>query len=160
MKAIVRDKQRVKQTGEVFTPLPLVDEILGKLDESVWSPEKTMIDNSCGDGNFLVRVIAWKIHKGSTAKQALETTYGVDLMEDNINHAIARVLMYAFLAEKNKPKLIEIMDPLDERDLYIDLHTSKWASEFQEFMDTHLDTVVTNIVCHDALTYDYNFEPR
>lgn len=48
MSKITRTKERVKQTGEVFTPLPLVDEILSKLDDSVWAPEKTFIDNSCG----------------------------------------------------------------------------------------------------------------
>jgi type I restriction-modification system DNA methylase subunit len=93
---IERSKDRIKQTGEVFTPLELVDEILGKLPVELFKdPKKTFIDPACGDGNFLVRVVAWKIHHGSTPKQALKTTYGVDIMPDNIRHCKERLLMVA-----------------------------------------------------------------
>lgn len=93
---IERSNERIKQTGEVFTPLELVDEILEKLPEEVFKdPTKTFLDPACGDGNFLVRVISFKIHNGSTIKQALETTYGVDLMPDNIAHCKERLLQLA-----------------------------------------------------------------
>lgn len=93
---IDRSNERIKQTGEVFTPLELVDEILGKLPQEVFTdPSKTFLDPAAGDGNFLVRVVAWKIHHGSTPKQALETTYGVDIMPDNVAHCKERLLMLA-----------------------------------------------------------------
>lgn len=150
---IQRTKQRIKQTGEVFTPLPLVDEILSKLPEEIWQPEKTFIDPAAGDGNFLVRVVAWKIHKGSTPKQALETTYGVDIMEDNISHARDRVLTNAYAAYKWKQHNDDVLPPLtyeQERQIGMDKGHDQFARK-------HNDLVVRNIVCHDALTYDYSF---
>lgn len=153
MSKIERTKERIKQTGEVFTPLPLVDEILGKLDPSVWAPDKTFIDNSCGDGNFLVRVIAWKIWKGSTAQQALETTYGVDLMEDNVSHARSRILTNAYAAERNKIHSNDLLSHLtheDERMIGMSAGHDEFAKQYNSI-------VTRNIVRHDALTYDYSF---
>ncbi len=89
---IDRSEERIKETGEVFTPLELVDEILSKLPKAVWKPDKTFLDNSCGDGNFLVKVVEWKIKKGSTVKQALQTTYGIDIMHDNVLAARKRLI--------------------------------------------------------------------
>ena len=126
MSGVERDKHRVKQTAEVFTPTPLVQEMLDKLEEqdpTVFSdPNKTFLDNSCGDGQFLSEVVIRKISKSSCSlEQALSTTYGVDLMEDNVNECRRR------LAGPNPtPEILEIVN--------------------------------RNIVCHDALTYDYGFE--
>lgn len=151
---IKRTKERIKQTGEVFTPLSLVDEILDKLDPALFTdPTKTFIDNSCGSGNFMVRVVAWKIAKGSTATQAIETTYGVDLMEDNVSHARARVLANAYAAQQWKKQSDEPLPHLtheDERAISMSKGHDKFAKQ-------HNATVVKNIVCHDALTYDYSF---
>jgi hypothetical protein len=126
MSGVERDKYRIKQTAEVFTPTPLVQEMLDKLekqDQTVFSdPNKTFLDNSCGDGQFLSEVVIRKIEKSSCSlEQALSTTYGVDLMEDNVNECRRR------LAGPNPtPEILEIVN--------------------------------RNIVCHDALTYDYRFE--
>ena len=89
MSGIERDNLRVKETAEVFTPTPLVQEMLDKLDES--DPElfsnstKTFLDPSCGDGQFLSEVVIRKMERSNcTLEQALSTTYGVELMEDNV----------------------------------------------------------------------------
>jgi hypothetical protein len=89
MSGIERDKLRIKQTAEVFTPSWLVQEILDKLEESnselFSNPSKTFIDSSCGDGQFLSEVVIRKMERsGCTLEQALSTTYGVELMEDNV----------------------------------------------------------------------------
>jgi hypothetical protein len=128
MSGVERDKHRIKQTAEVFTPTALVQEMLDKLEEQdptlFTDPNKTFLDNSCGDGQFLSEVIIRKIEKSNcTIVQALSTTYGVDLMEDNINECKRR------LAGPNPtPDILKILNK--------------------------------NIVCHDALTYDYNFEEK
>jgi type I restriction-modification system DNA methylase subunit len=116
---IIRDKQRIKITGEVFTPTPLVQEILDKLPQDLFTdPSKTFLDPSCGDGNFLIEVLARKIENGIVFETALSTIYGVDLMPDNVHICRDRLLCG------------------------------------QE----HLRHVVErNIVCHDALTYDFSF---
>jgi hypothetical protein len=126
MSGVERDKLRVKQTAEVFTPTPLVQEMLDKLEEQdptlFSNPNITFLDNSCGDGQFLSEVVIRKMERsGCTLEQALKTTYGVELMEDNVNECRKR------LAGPNPTsEVIEIVNK--------------------------------NIVCHDALTYDYSFE--
>ena len=126
MSGVERDKNRIKQTAEVFTPTLLVQEMLDKLEEqdpTIFSnPNKTFLDNSCGDCQFLSEVVIRKIDKSSCdLEQALSTTYGVDLMEDNVNECKRR------LAGPNPtPEILEIVNK--------------------------------NIVCHDALTYDYKFD--
>ena len=128
MSGVERDKLRIKETAEVFTPTPLVQEMLDKLemqDSTLFSnPNKTFLDNSCGDGQFLSEVVIQKMEKSNcTLEQALKTTYGVDLMEDNVNECRRR------LAGPNPtPEILEIVNK--------------------------------NIVCHDALTYDYRFEEK
>ena len=125
MSGVERDKHRVKQTAEVFTPTPLVQEMLDKLeqqDSTLFSDtNKTFLDNSCGDCQFLSEVIIRKMEKSNcTLVQALKTTYGVELMKDNVIECRKR------LAGPNPTQEI-------------------------------LEIVNKNIVCHDALTYDYKF---
>ena len=93
MAGVERDKIRIKATGEVFTPTPLVQSILDRLSLDVFTdPDKTFLDPSCGDGQFLGEVLIRKMENGSTFEQALSTVYGVDLMPDNVNLCQDRLL--------------------------------------------------------------------
>jgi type I restriction-modification system DNA methylase subunit len=93
MSGVDREKTRVKATGEVFTPTPLVQEILDTLDQSLFKdPSKTFIDPTCGDGQFLGEALIRKMENGSTFEQALSTIYGVDLMQDNVELCRERLL--------------------------------------------------------------------
>jgi len=89
MSGVERDKLRIKQTAEVFTPTELVITMiddLEKTDPELFSnPQKTFLDNSCGDGQFLSEVVIRKMERsGCTLEKALSTTYGVEFMEDNV----------------------------------------------------------------------------
>ena len=93
MSGVSRNDLRVKSTGEVFTPTPLVQEMLDQLPDDVFTdPTKTFLDNSCGDGQFLGEVLIRKMENGSTFEQALSTVYGVDLMIDNVDLCRERLL--------------------------------------------------------------------
>ncbi len=119
--------KRKKETAEDFTPEPLVNEMLDKLPAEVWSdPQKTFLDNSAGNGNFLVAVLQRKLDHGHNPLQALSTIYGVELMYDNVEELHHR--MYSIV-----------------KDL---LHT-------QEDKDKAFKIIKENLVCHDALTWDY-----
>jgi len=125
MSGIERDKLRVKETSEVFTPTKDIQEkldILEKEDPELFlNSNKTFLEPSCGDGQFLSEVVIRKMERSNcTLEQVLSTTYGVELMEDNVKLCKER------LAGPNPTQ--EILDILDK-----------------------------NIVCHDALTYDYSF---
>jgi len=106
MSGVERDKLRTKATGEVFTPTPLVQEILDQLDPTLFTDKtKTFLDPTCGDGQFLGEVIIRKVENGSTLEEALGTTYGVDLMADNVDLCRERLLCgheeYRHIVEKN-----------------------------------------------------------
>jgi len=125
MSGIERDKLRIKQTAEVFTPTWKVQEILDEIEkedtELFLNSNKTFLDETCGDGQILSEVIIRKMERSNcTLEQALSTTYGVEIMEDNVKLCKER------LAGPNPTQ--EILDILDK-----------------------------NIVCADALTYDYSF---
>jgi hypothetical protein len=93
MGGVERDNLRVKATGEVFTPTDLVREMLERIPQHQFQdPTKTFLDNSCGDGQFLGEVLIRKMENGSTFEQALSTTYGVDLMIDNVDLCRERLL--------------------------------------------------------------------
>ena len=96
MSGIDRNKFRVKQTSEVFTPICLVQKMLDRLEEQdltlFTDYSKTFLDNSCGDGQFLSEVVTRKMeHSGCTLEQALSTIYGVEFMEDNVKECRARL---------------------------------------------------------------------
>ena len=93
MSGVDREHSRVKATGEVFTPTELVEEILDKMDQTLFSdPTKTFLDPSCGDGQFLASVLYRKLQNGIDFETALSTIYGVDLMQDNVDLCRERLL--------------------------------------------------------------------
>ena len=96
MSGVDRDKLRIKQTAEVFTPTQLVQEMLDKLekeDPTLFSDStKTFLDNSCGDCQFLSEVVIKKMEKsGCSLEEALSTTYGVEFMKDNVDECRKRL---------------------------------------------------------------------
>jgi len=93
MSGAERDKARVKATGEVFTPTPLVQEVLDQLPHNIFTdPTKTFLDPACGDGQFLSEVLIRKLENGIDFETALSTIYGVDLMPDNVKLCQDRLL--------------------------------------------------------------------
>ena len=126
---LTKSKERVKRLGEVYTPKSLVLKMLRQIPPEIWSdPTKTFLDNSCGNGNFLVEIIKLKIKMGSSPIQALSSCFGVDIMSDNIEECKERLLL---AVEKTSGLKRE----------------QQWN-----------DIVNRNIVCHDALTYNYEFD--
>ena len=86
MSGIDRMTERVKKTGEIFTPTWLAIDILKKSDLNAFGPGKTVIDPACGDGQLLVPVKWLKVlHHGMTEEDALKDIYGVDIMRDNVD---------------------------------------------------------------------------
>jgi len=86
MSGIDRMSDRVKKTGEIFTPIELVIEILQKMNIDEFAPGKTVVDPACGDGQFLVPVKWLKVlHFGMTEEDAIKDIYGVDIMRDNVD---------------------------------------------------------------------------
>ena len=94
MKKLIKSKERVKKHAEVYTPPKLVNEMLDRLPQDMWRPDKTFLDPACGNGNMLVEVVRRKMQNKSCAIQALSTTYGIDIMEDNVIECRDRLLEF------------------------------------------------------------------
>ena len=96
MSGVERDSTRIKATGEVFTPTDRVQKELDKIEKikpnSFIDVSNTFVDPGCGDGQFLGEALIRKMENGSTFEQALQTIYGVDLMQDNVDLCRERLL--------------------------------------------------------------------
>lgn len=123
-------KSRRRATAEVFTPSTLVEGMLDHVPPEAWSPEKTFIDNSAGNGAFLTAIFRRKVEiHGHDPLEALSSLFGVELMEDNVRELKQRLFhMVVGYVGKDEPKL-----------------------------RSALRIIRRNIVCANALTYDYSF---
>lgn len=87
---LTKSKERIKMLGECFTPTELVLEIIEHLPAEMFEEGRTFLDPSCGNGQFLAAVAIIKRELGHN--RILETIYGVDIMEDNVNECRERLL--------------------------------------------------------------------
>jgi hypothetical protein len=185
-----KSQDRTKQTGEVFTPQELVNEMLDKLSPDSWLPGKTVLDNSCGNGQFLSQAF---IRKLEHSDNPLADIYGVDLMSDNVADTVARLACLQSYG-------VDIIDesaqfkPSITHPPYADNHDRAWletnhtnfarryygtvdevevdititfeyfddgdAGVFRYTFDNGTTDINPNIVCQDALTYNYSFSKK
>jgi hypothetical protein len=103
----VKSRDRVKAHGEVFTPRYMVDQMLDLVSEDLETGpdfvDKTFLEPSAGDGNFLVAILRRKlkaIEKQYPAEAwwheslfALASIYAIELLEDNHQEAMANMLV-------------------------------------------------------------------
>ncbi len=92
MHGVERTVERVRATGEVFTPTALVLEMLQGLPLDALGPGKTVLDPACGDGQFLVAAKWVKVLlHGMSESAALVDLYGIDIMRDNVELCLRRL---------------------------------------------------------------------
>ena len=56
---LIKSKERVKNKGEVFTPIPVVNKMLDLIPSI--TIKQTFLEPACGDGNFLIEILRRKI---------------------------------------------------------------------------------------------------
>jgi hypothetical protein len=87
-----KSKKRVKDHGEVFTPSHIVEEMCDLIPAKAWKDSKYIfLEPSCGNGNFLVAIVARRLKSGVSIKSTLNTMWGMDIMADNIQEAHVRI---------------------------------------------------------------------
>ena len=128
-------EERHHITQEDFTPQDVVDDMLARLpDEAFADFSKTVLDPSCGIGNFLATVLERRLGRCENqddAIMAMRTLFGVELMADNVEECRNR--LYGMITKK----FPEILD--DEKANYC------------------LRSIVRNrIQWHDSLSFDYD----
>lgn len=93
----LRSKENVLENGEVFTPFSTVDDMLSMIPDSAWvDPTHCFLEPTCGNGQFLLRVIAKRIEAGLTIDLALNSLIGMDISEENISTSHTRLMEYTY----------------------------------------------------------------
>lgn len=86
MSGIDRMSERVKDTHEIFTPTDIVIKMVKNIGVENMGPGKSVLDPSCGDGQFLVTAKWVKVYFHNMSEDdALKDIYGVDIMRDNVD---------------------------------------------------------------------------
>lgn len=109
----VKSTDRVRNHGEVLTARREVEAMLDLVKNESERIDSRFLEPACGDGNFLVAILERKLKivvERYRAKKvdfevqmlsALASIYGIDLLEDNIELAINRMLEIASDCYKN-----------------------------------------------------------
>ena len=101
----MKSRERVKSYGEVFTPRHMIDRMLDLVANELEGPgfvDKTFLEPSAGDGNFLVAILQRKLAAVERTYEptlwsqeslfALASIYGIELLGDNHQEACAAML--------------------------------------------------------------------
>lgn len=117
---IEKRKQRHKITQEDFTPDSVLDIMLKDVDQSLYIDfKKTFCDPCCGTGNIYIYILKKRLEHCKNDKDvynAVQTMYGTELMEDNVEECKQKVitLLLRWSASKNinleDRKIISIID--------------------------------------------------
>lgn len=106
--------KRRKKTGEFYTPYSIVKKMIDKIEPEIWADsDKTFLEPSFGDGNFIIAILYRRIAEyGVDWKTALDTCYGVELMQDNVDETKERTidLLNKLNIEYDKDVAYEIMN--------------------------------------------------
>lgn len=83
MGGTVRSAGRVNQTGEVFTPTSLAQEMVDQYPEE-YIKNNVFRDTSCGDGQLLSEILIKKVELGVPFETAITQIIGCDIMSVNV----------------------------------------------------------------------------
>ena len=115
----IKTKKRVTKFGEVYTAEREVNAMLDLIDEYIKDLSTTIMEPSCGNGNFLIEVLRrrLKLIKSISSSNiqciyclllSVSSLYGIDIQKDNVIECRIRLLNEIM-------KTIEITD--DVKDL-------------------------------------------
>lgn len=142
MSAQIKSKTRVRDKGEVFTNPREVNAMLDLVKQETERIDSRFLEPACGNGNFLIEILRRKLevvkfrYKKSqweyekNALIAVMSIYGVDIMQDNIDECIKRLL-----------------------NLFEDYYKSLFKKQIKtEYLEIVKFVLTKNILCGDALT--------
>ena len=119
--------KRRKKTQEFYTPYSIIKKMIDKIEPEIWAdPTKTFLDPAMGNGNIILGILYRRIVEyGIDWRTALQTLYGVELMQDNVYETHARV--------------IKLFDAL--------------GIDYDE--DVAMDIMLKNLVCSDFFKWNF-----
>lgn len=90
----IKSKKRVRDFAEVYTNEREVKAMCDLIPESEWTIEKTFLEPACGNGNFLVEILARKFERCKDEKdglKAMASIVGIDIQADNVEESRKRL---------------------------------------------------------------------
>ena len=91
----IKSKERVKARGEVFTNEREVKAMCDLIPKETWDNiESTFLEPACGNGNFLVEILARKFERCKDEKDGLKSLasiVGIDIQADNCEESRKRL---------------------------------------------------------------------
>ena len=109
---LIKSKERVKKFAEVYTPEHIVKDMCDLLPTEIWDNiASTFLEPACGNGNFLVEIMARKYERCNDVSDgltALSSVVGVDIQEDNCAETRERLLAQ-FLERFNPNKFCQLI---------------------------------------------------
>ena len=106
----IKTTDRKNELGEVYTPPRIVEEMINQIPNKFWAdPTKNTFEPTCGNGNFLVGIIKKKLACGQTLLAALGSTYGADIMADNVRESRERLAAFCKKLKTNKQIALQII---------------------------------------------------
>lgn len=137
----IKSKERVSKHGEVYTNEREVNAMLDLVKDETLRIDSRFLEPACGNGNFLVKILERKLKVVSEkyakhqsewefySLQAISSTYGIDILEDNCEECRIRLLS-----------------------IYTECYTSLYKKRIkQECILTAKYLLDKNIICGDAL---------
>lgn len=103
METLIKSKERVTESGEVFTAKREVNAMLDLVKQETERIESKFLEQACGDGNFLAEILERKLRIVETryrksqleyernAVSAVSSLYGIDILPDNIEDCRKRL---------------------------------------------------------------------
>ena len=115
MQRLTKSRSRVKKYGEVYTPDHIVRQMCDMLPADAWDRiDRTFLEPSCGNGNFLVEIFRRKLELCQTPQdglRALESITGIDILPDNCEESRERLRgMYRMKFEQASEACLESVD--------------------------------------------------
>ena len=106
----VSDKATRKKLGQVFTPYPVIEKMMDKIDKEIWiNEDKTALDPTMGAGNIIIAILYRRIvENNQNPIKAISNTYGIEL--DPKTHEYAKERIKKFMAHFTKEDLTKIID--------------------------------------------------
>jgi len=98
----IKSKKRVSELAEVYTNEREVEAMLDLVKLDSYNIDKTFLEPSCGNGNFIIAIIHRKLSTITDDKEfnlikVISSVYGIDICENNVQETKQRV--YDFLSE-------------------------------------------------------------
>lgn len=147
MDGVTRNAIRIKATQEIFTPTEMVQNLLDTLDSNLFiDEEQPFVDPTCGDGQFLGEVLIRKLEQANAKREWQEK--------------VKKSLGESTSPEKKEQWFAEDFEQALQTIYGVDLMPDnvKLCQDRLLCGQEHLRHIVErNIVCANALEYNYSF---